>query len=197
MTTAASQRADPSQLSARERILTAADRLFYKDGFRAVGIDTIIAEAGVAKMTLYRHFPSKDDLIVAYLEKTNEIFWDRLDQQTEPLSDPIDQLIAIFKDTEQFASNPRNLGCTFQAIVSDFPDPDHPGHQIAISHKLAVRERFADIARQANLSEPSELANQLLLLLDGAMASVRIFGPGDSATGLTDAAETLIGSRKP
>lgn len=181
-----------SQTPAKERILDTADRLFYRDGFRAVGIDTIIAEAGVAKMTLYRHFPSKDDLIVAYLEKSNQVFWERLEQQTSGIADPTEQLIAIFSGIEQFASRPENLGCTFQAVASDFPDAEHPGHQVAIAHKRAVRQRLADLAHQADLTQPDELANQLLLLLDGAMIAVRVFGPGDAATGLTNAARTLI-----
>lgn len=183
---------DTQDLPVRERILETAHRLFYRDGFRAVGIDTIIAEAGVAKMSLYRHFPSKDDLIVAYLEESNRQFWVWLDGETSDIVDPLDKLIGMFEAIEKLSSSPQCLGCTFQGTAAEFPNRDHPGHQVALTHKKTVRDRFADLARQAGLRHPEQLGNQLLLLMDGAWVAARMFGPRNPAAGLTDAARALI-----
>src|SRR6266545_2940382 len=167
--------------AARERILEAATRLFQRDGFRAVGIDTIIAEAGVAKMTLYAHFPSKDDLIVAYLERADQQFWEWLDGAVADLEDPRARLVATFAAVGKLATSPQCLGCTFQGTAAEFPAPDHPGHRVAIAHKQAVRARLHSLAQQAGLRAPEELADQLLLLMDGAWVAARMFGPDNPA----------------
>jgi AcrR family transcriptional regulator len=181
---------------ARQRILEAAGRLFYRDGYRAVGVDTIVAEAGVAKMSLYRHFPSKDDLIVAYLEDADRRFWDWLDGAVAHLDDPEARLVAMFDAIERLATGPDCLGCTFQGSAAEFPDRDHAGHAAAVAHKRAVRDRFADLARAARLRDPGGLADQLLLLTDGAWVAARMFGPDNPATGLTRAATTLIDAHR-
>lgn len=183
-------------LPVRERILETAQRLFYRDGFRAVGIDTIIAEAGVAKMSLYRHFPSKDDLIAAYLEESNRQFWHWIDGATADVQDPAERLITMFAAIEKLATSPQCLGCTFQGTAAEFPDRDHPGHQVARAHKENVRDRFADLARQAGLGAPDRLANQLLLLMDGAWVAARMFGPQNPAAGLADTARTLVDAHR-
>lgn len=181
---------------ARDRILATAGRLFYRDGFRAVGIDTIIAEAGVAKMSLYRHFPSKDDLIVAYLEESNRQFWMWLDDETDGIDDPAGRLLEMLVAVERLATSAQCFGCTFQGTAAEFPDRDHPGHRVAVAHKRAVRDRFADLARRADLHAPEQLADQLLLLMDGAWVAARMFGPTNPATGLTDAARALIDAHR-
>jgi AcrR family transcriptional regulator len=179
-------------LPVRQRILETAQRLFYRDGFRAVGIDTIIAEAGVAKMSLYRHFPSKDDLIVAYLEESNRQYWEWLDGAVAHLDNPEEKLIGMFEAIEKLASSPECLGCAFQGTAAEFPDRDHPGHQVALTHKRKVRERFATLAQEAGLHDPDRLADQLLLLMDGAWVAARMFGPHNPAAGLAATAGTLI-----
>lgn len=184
------------QRPVRERILETAQRLFYRDGFRAVGIDTIIAEAGVAKMSLYRHFPSKDDLIVAYLEESNQQFWGWLEGATADAGDPADRLVAMVEAIETLSTSPACLGCTFQGTAAEFPDRDHPGHQVALAHKEAVRDRFTELAHQAGLRDPDQLANQLLLLTDGAWVAARMFGPHNPAIGLTAAARALIDAHR-
>jgi AcrR family transcriptional regulator len=188
--------ADRRQLPVRERILDTAQRLFYRDGFRAVGIDTIIAEAGIAKMSLYRHFPSKDELIVAYLEESNRQFWEWLEGATAGADDPADRLIAMFEAIEKLATSPGCLGCTFQSAAAEFPDRNHPGHQVALAHKQAVRDRFAELAGQAGLRDPAELGDQLLLLMDGAWVAARMFGPHNPSTGLTTAARALMDTHR-
>jgi AcrR family transcriptional regulator len=185
-----------SEPSVRERILETAQRLFYRDGYRAVGIDTIIAEAGVAKMSLYRHFPSKDDLIVAYLEESNRQYWEWLDDAVADIAGPVDKLIGIFQAVEALVTSPECLGCTFQGTAAEFPDRDHHGHQVAIAHKNQVRHRFAELAREAGLRDPDQLADRLLLLMDGAWVAARMYGPDNPAHGLTGTATTLIDAHR-
>jgi AcrR family transcriptional regulator len=177
---------------ARERILEAATRLFLRDGFRAVGVDTVVAEAGVAKMTLYAHFPSKDDLIAAYLERANEQFWHWLDAAVAGVEDPRDSLMAMFDAVGKLANDPQCLGCTFQGTAAEFPDPDHPGHRVALAHKQAVLARLGTLAQEADLRDPEALADQLLLLMDGAWVAARMFGPGNPSAQVAAAATTLI-----
>jgi AcrR family transcriptional regulator len=184
--------AAPPGRSARDRILDTASELFYRDGYHAVGIDTIIARSGVAKMTLYRHFPSKDDLIAAYLERANAEFMVWLEDAIGAVDDPTAKLIAAFRATAKLATSPRCLGCTFQGAASEFPAVDHPGHRVALAHKRAVVERFAGLACDAGLRDPDGVASQLLLLMDGAWVASRMFGPSNHAATVADAAAAVI-----
>ena len=185
-------------VGARERILDTAGRLFYRDGIRAVGVDTIVAEASVAKMSLYRHFPSKDDLVVAYMERMHDEFWAWLAAQTAPYPDePRRALEAIFEGVVRLAASPQCLGCAFLGMAIEFPEADYPGHRLAIQHKLAVLERLAELATLAGARAPRELAGQLLLLMDGVWGAVRVFGPGSHAADAAGASRTLIAAQIP
>ncbi len=182
--------------SARQKILAVASERFYREGFRAVGIDTIIAEAGVAKMTLYRHFPSKDDLIVAYLEEANQQFWNWFEAALGQGS-PREQLLALFEGVGQLALSPSCYGCTFQHAAADFPSLDHPGHRVALAHKQAVLARLGALAVAAGARDPDRLAAQLLLLMDGAFVATRMFGPDSHAAHVAQAAAVLIAAQLP
>jgi AcrR family transcriptional regulator len=182
----------PAQPKPRERILEAANRLFLRDGFRAVGVNAIIAESGVAKMTLYAHFPSKDDLIVAYLERANEQFWEWLEGASDGLADPKAKLIAMFDAVGKLASSPQCLGCTFQGTAAEFPNPEHPGHRVALAHKRSVLARLRGLAEDAGLRAPEALAKQLLLLMDGAWVAARMFGPDNHGAQVAAAARALM-----
>ncbi|MEM8924065.1 MAG: TetR family transcriptional regulator [Actinomycetota bacterium] len=168
---------EPAARGARARILDAAAGLFYERGFGAVGIDRIIAEAGVAKASLYAHFASKDDLVVAYLERSNAAFWGWIDGAVDADADPADVLIGIFEVVEQQATSPDCLGCTFQVTAAEFPDPAHPAHVVAMAHKQAALDWFERLAREAGLRDPEALAAHLLVVMDGAWAATRMFGP--------------------
>lgn len=177
---------------ARERILETAERLFYRDGYRAVGVDTIVAESGVAKMTLYRHFPSKDDLIVAYLERTNEQLLGWMEGLIASHRDPRAALEAVFDGVAKLASSPECLGCTFVAAAGEFPEPDHPGHRAAVAHKRAVVDRLRELGEQAGARDANALAEELLLIMDGAWSATRVFGPGSHGRRASRAAKYLI-----
>lgn len=178
--------------SARERILEAAACLFYRDGFHAVGVDTIIAESSVAKMTLYRHFPSKDALIAAYLERANQRFWAWLEGEMADAPDARARMLRAFRALGRQATNPTCRGCGFQGAAAEFPDPAHPAHKVALAHKRQVLERFTALGREAKLRSPEALAEQLLLLMDGAWVAARIFGSKSPAARVADAARALI-----
>lgn len=179
--------------SAREQILQTATRLFYHQGFRAVGIDTIIAESGVAKMTLYKHFPSKDDLIVAYLDRSNEAFWTWCDAEMKPFEgNHKRQLEVIFEGVAKLASSPQCFGCTFTGAAGEFPELQHPGHQAALRHKQQVLDTFTGLSKAAKLRQPRVVAEQLALLLDGAWNAARMFGSNSHAKQVADAAKLII-----
>lgn len=184
---------DAVKPSARDTILATAASLFFREGFRAVGVDTIIAQAAVAKMTLYRHFPSKDDLIVAYLQEMNTQFWRWFDASIQPAEGrAADQVIAFFEALEKLVTTPQCYGCPFLNAVVDFPDANHPGHRVALEHKQAVRARFRELAYQAGAHKAEVLADQLLLLMDGAFMAVRMFGVDNPAVQVAQAAAALL-----
>ncbi len=183
--------------SARDRILEIAGELFYRDGFRAVGVDTIVARAGVAKTTLYHHFPSKDELIVAYLEESNQRFWDWFESAIAAEQAPRAKLAALFEAVATLAASPQCLGCTFQGTAAEFPAQDHPGHRAARAHKEAVLDRLRELAAQAGARQPTELARALLLVMDGAFAAARMFGERSPATAAPAAAATLLDAQLP
>ncbi len=177
----------------RDRLLDTAGNLFYKYGFQAVGIDRILAESGVAKMTLYRHFASKDELIAAYLERADQQFWAWAESAMAAAATPEARLLALFDALARHSTSPECLGCPFQGAALAFPELEHPGHRRALQNKLAVRDRLAEMARQAGLRAPDALAAQLLLLMDGAWVAARVFGPDNSpAASVNDAARALV-----
>jgi AcrR family transcriptional regulator len=183
--------------SARQRILDTAAGLFYEHGFHAVGVDLVIERAGVAKTTLYRHFPSKDDLIVAYLEDANEQFWAWFESSLASAAPGRDQLLALFDAVQKLATGPGCLGCTFQVTAAEFPEPDHPGHATALAHKQAVRVRLRGLATDAGAGDPAALADALLLLMDGAFAAARMYRRSSPAKTVADAARVLIDAHTP
>jgi AcrR family transcriptional regulator len=181
-----------AKMAARQHILETAGRLFFREGYRAVGIDTIVAASGVAKMTLYRHFPSKDELIVAYLETMNERFWSWFEGAIADQPTPRAQLTALFTALAKLVSSPHCYGCPFLNAAGEFPELDHPGHRTALAHKQAVRARLLTLTTAAHAPEPAILADQLAVLMDGAYLQVRMFGTDNPAKWVAEAAETLI-----
>jgi AcrR family transcriptional regulator len=183
-------------VSLRDQILKVADELFYRDGIHVTGVDTIIAKSGVAKTTLYRYFPSKDDLVVAYLSDRDRRFWECIEAVTNQApEDPKAQLLAIFEWLEELLAKPDCYGCPFLITVTEFPALDYPGHQVAVAHKNKMRDRFIELAKKAKAAKPEELGAHLLMLLDGAFVERRLYGQSDSGRGLKAAATTLIDSQ--
>lgn len=180
------------EIAPKDQVFQTAARLFYQNGYRAVGVDTIAAEAGIGKMTLYRHYPSKDDLIVAYLQDSDRLFWQNFEAITGRAAAPRDKLLAFFAALQEYVTTPACYGCPFLNVATEYPDPDHPGHQVAIEHKQSVRKRFRNLAREAGARKPDLLADQLFLLMDGAYMASRMFGPENPAAHVASAARILI-----
>ena len=188
--------ASSARRSPRDRLLDTASLLFYRRGFHAVGIDEIVAESGVAKMTLYRHFPSKDDLIVAYLERSEAVFREWFEGALASAGDAEGKLVAVFAALGTLAQSDRCLGCTFQVSAAEFPDTTHPAHRVAVKHTRAVRATFEALAREARLRDPRGLADQLLMLMDGAWVAARMFGRDNPAAHVREAAAALLASHR-
>lgn len=166
--------------STAEHILDVAGRLFFRLGFAAAGVDLIVRESGVAKMTLYRHFPSKDDLIAAWLERVDAQFWRHFDGWAGSDDRPArDRLLGVFAGLEKLVSSPKCLGCPFLLAASEFPEPATRAHDVARRHKQRVRERLRAMSTDMGAADSDALGDQLLLLMDGAFMAARLFGTAD------------------
>ncbi|HEX9131630.1 MAG TPA: TetR/AcrR family transcriptional regulator [Ktedonobacteraceae bacterium] len=178
----------------KEKLFQTAARLFYQHGYRAIGVDTIASESGIGKMTLYRHFPSKDELIVAFLRQSNEEFWDHFEQSTKDAPTARAKLLAFFEALQQYVISPACYGCPFINVASEYPEVEYAGHQVALEHKQSVRDRFTQLAKEAGASQPEALANALLLLMDGAYMAARMYGasPNNPGAAVAEAARQVI-----
>ena len=183
-----------STAAPKDRLFQTAARLFYQHGYRAIGVDTISAESGIGKMTLYRHYPSKDDLIVAFLRQSDEDFWEYFEQSTQDTPTAREKLLAFFEALQAYVVSPACYGCPFLNVATEYPETDYAGHQVALEHKQAVRARFNQLAKEANARQPKALANALFLLMDGAYMAARMFGssPSNPAADVAESARHLI-----
>lgn len=155
--------------TAKEKLLSVAVDLFYNKGIRAVGIEEVVSKAGVAKISLYRSFASKDDLIVAYLERSNEDFWNHMDADVfSKHHTPASKLRGLMDYIQKRTTQPGYRGCPFMNYVGEFADPSHPGHEIVKKNKEEWRRRLLEIAKGLHVSAPSRLADALLALIEGA-----------------------------
>ena len=184
-----------TKTNAREKILSVADELFYQQGIRAVGVDTIIAKSKVAKTTLYKYFPSKDDLVVAYLESRNQLFWELLEERLKQYSNnPKQQLLEVFVWIDTLLDRDDSYGCPFLIVASEFPELDYPGHQVAITHKLRMQSRIKELIELTKIKEAEELSTALLMLIDGAFVERRLFGRDRNRMSLEKASTMIIDS---
>ncbi|MEZ6319057.1 MAG: TetR/AcrR family transcriptional regulator [Phycisphaerales bacterium] len=157
--------------SKRDDLIEAALRLFDRDGYRATGIDAIIAEAGVAKMTLYKHFASKDDLIVAALERQADAQIAQLDERCRAMAEtPRDLPLAIFDVLEQKCGCHDWRGCLFQRAAGEFAEADDPVHAVAAGYNRRLAAMLERFVREAGVPNPEPFADQLLVLVAGALA---------------------------
>lgn len=174
------------------RILEAASELFYWKGINAVGVDTIAAESGVTKRTLYNRFGSKDGLVVAYLQAQNRQWRNRVSarvQEAPPGS--AERILAVFDVLPEWLAE-SGRGSTFVNAFAELPDPEHPGHQVTVATKHWLRELFSHLATQAGAATPDELARQLFCLHEGAVVSYAITNDPDAVSAARSAAATLV-----
>lgn len=156
---------------ARERLLSTASRLFYAEGLHSVGVDRIISTAGVTRATLYRHFPGKDDLVVAYLTQADELVRARLAAARADGAAIDDVIRAVAAGIAETIQLPDFRGCAFLNAAAEYPDPGHPVHRAVVEHRdwflATVEELFAETGKPD--AEPA--ARHFVMLRDGAMAA--------------------------
>jgi AcrR family transcriptional regulator len=163
---------------ARERLLEAAYELFSRRGIQAVGIDAIIERSGVARQTMYRHFASKQDLVLAFLERRDEI-WTRRWLQGEVVrrtADPREQLLAIFDVFDAWFRSSEFEGCSFINVMLEHPGPEHPLHVESSAYLQRIRDFLAELAGRAGISEPETFAREWHILMKGSIVAA---GEGD------------------
>jgi len=182
------------EITPKDKLFQTASRLFYQHGYRSIGVDTIAAESGIGKMTLYRHYPSKDDLIVAYLRDSDRLFWDQFKQLTKDAPTAREKLLNFFTALENYVTSPVCYGCPFINVATEYPEVGYAGHQMALEHKQSVHAQFVELAREAGATQPEGLANALHLLMDGAYIAARMYGatPNNPALGVAAVAQQLI-----
>jgi AcrR family transcriptional regulator len=159
--------------SARERLLAAADQLFYAEGVHTVGIDRIIEHAGVAKASLYSTFGSKDELVRAYLQGRHQARRDRITAKLAPLATPREKLLGVFDALAEATAAPGFRGCAFYNASAESTD-DGPARQVCAVNRTWTRSLFTDLARQAGARDPDGLADQLVILYDGTSVGARM-----------------------
>ena len=158
---------------ARQRILQTAGRLFYAEGFRAVGVDRVIAEADVAKATFYKHFPAKEDLIVAWIAAA-----EAAGQKAQPALDLPEPLTAYAEALIALARRPECLGCMFQSSVAEYAAAGNAVHEAAVAVKRRVLAAMEARAEVQGLKRPRPVAEAVFLFIEGVWASRRMFGAG-------------------
>jgi AcrR family transcriptional regulator len=177
----------------RDHLIATAFRLFYRDGYRAVGIDTILAEAKLAKMTLYHHFASKEELIVAVLEQRSALVNEKVQtvlREAGPA--PRKRLLAYFARYETFFSSKEFKGCPFIRAVAEYPDIHTPVHQAVIRHKQRDIDTLQELLSGFDIAEPKPVAQQIALLIEGALVSAHTFGNTSALAHARKAALALV-----
>ena len=190
-TTGSRHRAKRSE--ARERLLTTASQLFYAEGITSVGVDRIVSEGHVTLATFYRHFPSKDDLVVSYLDGVHDLIADQLASSTNQARGP-DLVRAICDHVISELGRTDFRGCAFINAASEFEDPEHPVRRVIASHRQwyyeSVRRAFAEAGHQT----PGNAARHFVMLRDGAMTAGSLDSPTSAKRTFNRGVEGLIRS---
>jgi AcrR family transcriptional regulator len=178
----------------RGELLAAADDLFTAKGASNVGVDEIAATSGIAKSTLYRWFPTKDELVVEFLARRDAAFWGFWDAVAGQHAGrgPFDELVAHLEWIRAYIASPFSRGCPFLNTTAEFADAAHPVRAAARGNKGELRDRLVALARRLDVADPVPLAEQLVLVIDGAFATSQVFGPDGPQDRLVEAARVLI-----
>jgi AcrR family transcriptional regulator len=178
--------------SARQKLLNVASDLFYREGIHSVSIDKIVEKSGVSKATLYRHFPTKDDLVVTYLKEHEHHIWQHFDKAINlHEGSPKSQLHALIDATIELLKPMYYRGCPFLNILVEFPEENHPAHKLALEYNRALQLRLSLLSQKAGVTEEN-WTDQLLMVINGAYASIPVLGFEGSALQLKTVATQLI-----
>ncbi len=168
----------PTKSDTRQRLIDAAVLRFYRDGFRGVGIDQVLSDVGISKTAFYKHFESKDDLLLAALDQKSAwlqgTFRDLVRQRGGPRM--VDQLRALFDVVGRIIHDHAFQGCLFVNVAMEFPLPHDPAHIAAAANKAAIQEFVCDLAAQAGADEPRQLAEELCMIMEGAYVTRQVTG---------------------
>ncbi len=179
----------------RDHLVGTAERLFQQNGYRATGIDRILAESGVAKMTLYKHFPSKDDLVLAVLRGRCARWRNWMEKAVaRRATTPRDKLLAVFDVFEEWFATPDFAGCMFLKASSEYSLLDDPVHRAAAEYHRDILAYLRQLAAEAGVRRPAQLARQLMLLLIGAVAITQVNGQVGAGLQAREAANVLLGA---
>jgi AcrR family transcriptional regulator len=187
-----------SRIPPRARLLAAAGELFYRHGIRAVGVDAIAEAAGTNKMTLYRHFTSKDELVAEYLRQSAKLAdtcWERF-SEAHP-GDARAQLRAWLAEMAEHAASSDERGCPLANAAVELPEKNHPARRVIEEFKVAQRARLIELCRAAGLAEPDMLADELHLLLEGARVTAQSVGTDGLGARLVRMGEAMIAAHSP
>ena len=159
----------------RDELVKKALQTFYRNGFHATGMDMLVAETGISKTSMYKHFRTKEDLILAALRLRDEHFRNWLYRRMEELAEtPRQQLIAMFDVLEEWFNEPGYKGCMFVKASSEYQDASHPIHKQSADHKRMLERHITELAEKAGVEDPRALARQLLLLKEGAIVTAHL-----------------------
>jgi AcrR family transcriptional regulator len=189
----------PAPKTGRERLVAAAIELFYAHGFQAVGIDQIIATAGVTKTTFYKHFESKDELMVAAVKQRDKWEQQAFQHAIKKLAgdDPRAQLLAVFDVFDVWFNDPAFRGCVFINTAAEFPNPHDPVHQAAAEHKRRNRDEAREMAARAGVRAPDAFADQYIAMVEGTLILRQVHGRNDAARVIRPAVEALLADNIP
>lgn len=159
----------------RDELVQKALKAFYRNGFHATGMDKLVEDTGISKTSMYKHFRTKEDLILAVLRLRDEQFRNWLYRRMEELAGtPKEQLIAMFDALEEWFAEPGYKGCMFIKASSEYQEASHPIHKQAADHKRLLERHMSDLAEKAGLNDPGTVARQLLLLKEGAIVTAHL-----------------------
>jgi len=182
---------------ARSRALDVASELFYRSGVRAIGMEQIVTTSGIAKTTIYRHFPTKDALVAAFLEREDRLFWAQWESEIANQPSPAAQLQALCAWIGDRVQRAGYRGCPQINVAAEFADPAHPATGVAKQHKSEMHRKLAEICAQAGLAEPEIVAMQIALLFDGAFTSAGRLDHIDAGNLLWRAVLALLKQHRP
>ena len=183
--------------SKRDELVRQALEIFYREGFRATGMDLLAAETGISKSTRFKHFHSKEELILAVLRLRDQDYRNWLFRRMEQAGPPRAQLLAMFDALAELFAQREYRSCIFIKAGSEYPDPSHPIHAQATEHRRLLFLRLREIAAAAGADDPETVARALLLLKAGAMVSAHLDREADPAGNAKAAATTLLEAALP
>jgi AcrR family transcriptional regulator len=182
----------PRVSEARERLLRTASALFYAEGLRAVGVDRVLAEANVSRATFYRHFPSKDDLVVAYLRRVDELARAAAGERPRTPAAAVARLRAILSTMAEMMCGAGFRGCSFINAAAEYPDRASPVRQAVAEHRRWLAETFADALATAGHPDAEDGAARLMMLRDGAMIAGYLADPDRARATLARGLDAIL-----